>query len=149
MIPEEMFAKLYGMGVGMGSSPLKLKELWKERLKREFASGAVSSIASPVMKREKARGFWLMVNTELIVYGQTEPDAKLTVADQPVSLKPDGSFSLRFFLPDGKQVIPVVATSSDGEQVSYLLAVRGGRYNWYDLLSIGKEKAQTETSVRL
>ena len=117
MIPEEMFAKLYGMGVGMGSSPLKLKELWKERLKREFASGAVSSIASPVIKREKAKEFWLMVNTELIVYGQTEPDAKLTVGDQPVSLKPDGSFSLRFFLPDGKQVIPVVATSSDGEQV--------------------------------
>jgi hypothetical protein len=117
MIPEEMFAKLYGMGVGMGSSPLKLKELWKERLKREFASGAVSSIASPVIKREKAKEFWLMVNTELIIYGQTEPDAKLTVGDQPVNLKPDGSFSLRFFLPDGKQVIPVVATSSDGEQV--------------------------------
>jgi len=98
-------------------SPLKLKELWKERLKREFASGAVSSIASPVMKREKAKEFWLMVNTELILYGQTEPDAKLTVGDQPVNLKPDGSFSLRFFLPDGKHIIPVVATSSDGEQV--------------------------------
>lgn len=116
MVPEEMFAKLYGMGVGMGSSPLKLRELWKERLKREFASGAVSSIASPVRKRERAKGFWLMVNTELIVYGQTESDAKVTVGGQPVNLRPDGSFSLRFFLPDGKQVIPVVATSSDGEQ---------------------------------
>ena len=28
MVPEEMFTRLYGMGVGMGSSPLKLKRLF-------------------------------------------------------------------------------------------------------------------------
>lgn len=117
MIPEEMFTRLYGLGVGIGSSPLKLKELWKERLKSEFGSGsgALFSAFSPV-KKEKAKDFWLVVNTELIVYGSTEPDAKLTVKGQPVQLRQDGSFSLRFFLPDGKQVIPVVAVSSDGEQ---------------------------------
>jgi len=82
----------------------------------EVGSGALSSLASPV-KKPWPKGFWLTVNTELIVYGQTEADAKLTVGGRPVALRPDGSFSLRFFLPDGKQVIPVVATSSDGEQV--------------------------------
>ena len=116
MIPEDMFTRLYGMGVGMGSSPLKLKNLWEERLKREFASGALSSLASPV-KKEQPKEFWLAVNTELIVYGQTQTDAKLTVGGRAVELRPDGSFSLRFFLPDGKQVIPVIATSSDGKQV--------------------------------
>jgi len=116
MIPEDMFARLYGMGVGIGSSPLKLKRLWQERIKGEFGSGALSSLASPVRK-EKQKGFWLTVNTELIVYGQTQSDAKLTVQGRALNLRPDGSFSLRFFLPDGKQTIPVVATSSDGEQV--------------------------------
>ncbi len=53
MIPEDMFARLYGMGVGMGSSPLKLKKLWEERLKREFGSGALSSSANPA-KKEKS-----------------------------------------------------------------------------------------------
>jgi hypothetical protein len=53
MIPEDMFARLYGMGIGMGSSPLKLKKLWEERLKREFGSGALSS-SSPVKKEKPA-----------------------------------------------------------------------------------------------
>jgi hypothetical protein len=46
MIPEEMFRRLYGMGVGIGSSPLKLNQMWEERLKREFGSGALFSVSS-------------------------------------------------------------------------------------------------------
>ncbi|MFH1678466.1 MAG: DUF4912 domain-containing protein [Candidatus Omnitrophota bacterium] len=126
MIPDDMFSRLYGMGVGIGSSPLKLKKLAQKRFKSEFGSGALFSAFSPVKKRKdkgKGKGFWLVVNTELIVYGQTEPDAKLTVAGHPVELRPDGSFSLRFFLPDGKQTIPVIATSSDSEQVRRITPV--------------------------
>ena len=54
-----------------------------------------------------------MVNTELIVYGATEPDAKVTVSGKEIALRPDGTFSLRFSLPDGKQIIPVKAVSAD------------------------------------
>ena len=115
MIPEDLFARLYGMGVGFGSSPLKLKRLWQERLKRELGSGAVFSISSPMKKAQK-RGFWLAVNTELILYGATEPNATVTVQGQPVSLRPDGSFTLRFALPDGKQAMPVKAKSFSGSE---------------------------------
>lgn len=48
------------------------------------------------------------------MYGATEPDAKLTVQGKEIKLKQDGTFTLRFALPDGKQVIPVEATSKDG-----------------------------------
>jgi hypothetical protein len=57
--------------------------------------------------------FWLVVNTELIVYGATEPDAKVTIQGKPVRLNLDGTFSVRYSLPDGKQVIPVKAVSSN------------------------------------
>ena len=30
-----------------------------------------------------------------------------------IALRPDGTFSLRFSLPDGKQIIPVKAVSAD------------------------------------
>jgi len=118
MVPDDMFARLYGMGFGLGrSSPVG--KAWQERIRRELYSGVlaspgITSLASPVKKIPKVRKFWLIVNTELIVYGATEPDAKVRVQGKEIRLRPDGTFSLRFALPDGKQVIPVQATSSDG-----------------------------------
>lgn len=116
MVPEDMFARLYGMGFGFGkSSPGKG---WQERFKQALFSGVLASpgmasMASPVKKVPRERKFWLVVNTELIVYGATEADAKVTVQGREINLRPDGTFSLRFALPDGEQVIPVKAVSSD------------------------------------
>ena len=117
MIPEEMFARLYGMGFGFGrTSPVG--KAWQERMKQALFSGALASpgmasMASPVKKVPKQRKFWFWVNTELIVYGGTEPDAKVTVQGKEIPLRPDGTFSLRFALPDGKQVIPCKAVAAD------------------------------------
>ena len=117
MIPEEIFAKLYGLGFGFGqSSPVG--KAWQERIKKALFSGVLASpgmasMSSPVKKGPKQRKFWLMVDCELIVYGATEPDAAVTVQDRPIKLRPDGTFTLRFALPDGKQFIPVKAVSSD------------------------------------
>ena len=70
------------------------------------SSGAVPKPAGP------RPGFWFNVNAELVIYGATEPDAALTVAGRPVKLRPDGTFSLRFALPDGDYELPVVAVSA-------------------------------------
>ncbi|MCX7927741.1 MAG: DUF4912 domain-containing protein [Candidatus Omnitrophica bacterium] len=116
MVPEEMFGRLYGMGFGFGNtSPGKG---WQERLKQALFSGVlaspgITSAASPVRKPQKERAFWLVVDCELIVYGATEPDATVTVQGKPIKLRPDGTFTLRYYLPDGKQVIAVKAVSSD------------------------------------
>jgi hypothetical protein len=120
MVPEEMFARLYGMGFGLGrSSPVG--KVWQERIKRELFSGVlaspgISSVASPAKRIPRERKFWLVVNTELIVYGATEPDATVYVQGRQIKLRHDGTFTLRFALPDGKQVIPVKAISSDNEE---------------------------------
>ena len=114
MVPDELFSRLYTSSVGLGGSPVKLKKPWLELQKRAQGSGGVSSgFFSPVKKEKYKREFWLVVNTELIVYGATEPDAKVTVSGKEIALRPDGTFSLRFSLPDGKQIIPVKAVSAD------------------------------------
>lgn len=116
MIPDDMFARLYGMGFGLGrSSPIG--KAWQERVKKAFFSGVlaspgITSVASPVKKAQE-RKFWLWVDCELIVYGATEPDAKVAVQGKAINLRQDGTFTLRFALPNGKQVIPVKAVSSD------------------------------------
>ncbi len=120
MIPEEMFGRLYGMGFGVGqSSPVG--KAWQERVKKALFSGVLSSPgitsgASPVKKKGKSRSFWLVVDCELIVYGATEPDATVYVQGKKIKLRHDGTFTMRYGLPDGKQVIPVKAISSDNEE---------------------------------
>jgi uncharacterized protein len=78
------------------------------------AGSAVSSVSSPFGGAERSRGFWFNVNAELIIYGATEPDAKVTIDERPVKLRPDGSFSFRFSLPDGQYSLPAAAHSADG-----------------------------------
>ena len=116
MIPEDMFARLYGMGFGLGrSSPVG--KGWQERVKKELVSSpGVSSLASPVKKIPPEKKFWLRVNTELIVYGASDPNAKVYIQGKQIDLRRDGTFTLRFALPDGKQVIPVKAISADSTE---------------------------------
>ncbi len=115
MMPEDEYWKMFGLsgGFGVGKGSLEVREMFKKRLEEQITSGAISSAAS-FYRKPMERKFWLVVNTELIVYGATEPDATVTVQGKKIQLRPDGSFTLRYALSDGKQVIPVEATSKDG-----------------------------------
>lgn len=96
-----------------------MRERWEElvtlSLPTSNMGASSSSVSRPAAGQEsRVKGFWLKADTELIVYGATEPDARLTLQNQPVTLRPDGTFSLRFYLPDGEQEYPIHATSADG-----------------------------------
>ena len=77
-----------------------------------IASGPIAS--GPIAGGEQARGFWFNVNAELIIYGATEPDASVTIGGRKIRLRPDGTFSYRFALPDGKFDLPAIATNAAG-----------------------------------
>jgi hypothetical protein len=61
----------------------------------------------------KSRKFFFELGAELIVYGRTEPDAKVTHQGKDIPLRSDGTFTLRFALPDGKIPLDFTATSAD------------------------------------
>ena len=113
----EEYDKIYGLsgGLGIGMSSGEIRKQMRKKFEALISSGGVSSAAvSSFSKREeKKRGFFLIVDTELIVYGVTVPDAKLTIQGIEKKLNPDGTFSARFALPDGRQEIPVTARSAD------------------------------------
>jgi len=77
-----------------------------------WASGRNESGAGLVRRRS----FWLVADAELIVYGATEPDATLTIADQVVPLDQDGGFRVHVPFPNGQQSYPIRAVAADGEQ---------------------------------
>jgi len=113
---QEEYERMYALsgGFAIGSSSAEMRRMFEKRLQQEMASGALFSMMSPAYKKE--RGFWLHVDAELIIYGATEADANVTVQDKPIQLRPDGTFTLRFALPDGQQTIGVTATSADGKE---------------------------------
>ncbi|MBA4148249.1 MAG: DUF4912 domain-containing protein [Verrucomicrobia bacterium] len=79
------------------------------------SSISLASLSSPFGGVERRKGFWFNVNAELIIYGATEPDAAVTIGDRQIKLRPDGTFSYRFILPDGDYHLPAQATSVDGD----------------------------------
>jgi hypothetical protein len=64
----------------------------------------------------KPRTFFFEIGTELIVYGRTEPDAQVFLGDKNIPLRADGTFSLRFALPDAS-TIPLDFTAESSDQL--------------------------------
>lgn len=98
--------------IQMGS--FEISEWLRKRLLQEMGSAAVSSLFSPFgASWSGKRGFWMKVNAELIVYGATEPDAKVTIDGKEIKLRPDGTFSFHCAFPDGAYAMPIRAVAAD------------------------------------
>ncbi len=125
-LDPEQADRIYAMSGGFDptSSSLELKQLFEERLRRPMGSPSVTSFGSGAFQYGKQRTFNFQLDAELIVYGSTEPNAKVTLQGEPIKLRPDGTFTMRFSLPDSRQIIPAVAMSADGvEERTIVLAV--------------------------
>jgi uncharacterized protein len=94
----------------------ELKEVIEERLQRPIEDPVTAQFVQVSGAGERGRDFDFHVDTELIVHGVTHPDAQVTLRGEPVKIRSDGTFAVRFNLPDRRHVLPMVASSRDGEQ---------------------------------
>ncbi len=123
----EDFDRIYGMSGGyeMEAAQSDLKDVFEERLHRPMGSPMVTRFglgAGGVGRERDDLSF--EIDAELIVYGATDPNAHVTLKGEPINLESDGTFSMRFALPNRREVWPVVASSGDGvEQRTIVLAV--------------------------
>jgi hypothetical protein len=134
--------RIYAMSGGFDptASSLELKQLFEERLRRPMGSPAVTSFGSGAFLPGKMRKFWFQLDAELIVYGATEPNARVTLQGEPVKLRSDGTFTMRFSLPDSRQIIPATAASADGvEERTIVLAVERNTKQLEPLIHDGNE----------
>jgi len=106
---QRIYAELYGLQDLPDWTALSSLELVRD----------YEAVSSPIGGVQPKRGFWFSVDAELIVYGATSPDAQVTMGGRPIQLRPDGTFSLRFALPDGDHTLPLTATSADRQEVRY------------------------------
>ena len=99
-LPKGTFVKK----VLIGSSELPLMQGASEQLVQG---------ASEFLHKKIGDKFFFEIGTELIVYGRTEPDAELWLGNKKVKLRNDGTFGLRYFLPDGKIPLEFTAISKN------------------------------------
>jgi hypothetical protein len=122
----ENFDKIYAMSGGYDETGTsgELQELFEERLRRPMGSPMTTRYGAGLNGFAKKPEFHFEVDAELIVYGTTKPDAHVTLQGEPVRVRPDGTFTVRYSMPNCRQVIPAVACSVDGmEQRTIVLAV--------------------------
>lgn len=115
MLIKEDFEKLMKFsGLDkLGASSAEALKMLTQRLESVLAVSSKGGSGVGAIKPEKKRGFWLVADAELIVYGATESDALLSIQGKPVKLREDGTFTLRFAFPDGELPIPIKAMSAD------------------------------------
>ncbi len=118
--------KIYAMSGGFSTeSSSDLQELFEERLRRPMGSGSNNRFGAAVdglLPRDRRLRFH--VDAEIVIHGQTQNDAVVTMQGEPLKLRPDGTFSVRLDMPNRRQVIPIIASTKDGvEQRTIVLAV--------------------------
>jgi len=107
--------RIYAMSGGFSpeNNSTELQELFEERLQRPMAAPRTRAIGPDAA----ARGdFQLEVDAEVVVYGVTQPDARVTLQGEPVKVQSDGTFRVRVDLPNKRQVLPIVASTADGRR---------------------------------
>jgi hypothetical protein len=122
------FERIYSQSGGYngdGNGSVELQEVFEERLRRPMGASLISRCGPGVDGLlANRRGFHFEIDAELIVFGQTQPDARVTLQGEPIKLRNDGTFTVRYAMPNSRQVIPAVAQSSNGlEQRTVVLAV--------------------------
>jgi hypothetical protein len=117
--------RIAAMSTGFESaSHPELKALFEERLRRPLGAPREAAFGTGATLPGNLKKFFFEIDAKLIVLGRTDPNAHLTLGNDPVDLHPDGTFVMSFSLPDSRQIIPAVATSADGvEERTIVLAV--------------------------
>lgn len=103
----------------------ELQRLFEERLRRPMGSPMITKYGvGAEAALQPQDDFSFEVDTEMIVYGSTQPDAHVMLGGEPVKIRPDGTFTIRLSMQDGRKVMPVVSCSGDGtRQQTIILAV--------------------------
>jgi len=117
--------RIMAMSTGFeSSSHPELKAVYEERLRRPLGAPKETAFGTGATPPGSLKKFFFDIDAKLIVFGRTDPTAHLTLGNDPIDLAANGTFLMEFSLPDSRQIIPAVATSSDGvEERTIVLAV--------------------------
>lgn len=80
---------------------------------RSVLLGGSSAYMGGASELQSRNDFLFDLNTELVVYGRTEPGADVWMGTQKINIREDGTFSLRLALPEGAVPLDFTARTLD------------------------------------
>ena len=119
--------RIFKLSGGLEGNNRELKEVFEKKLQRPMSASLLSRFRASQQgagSEKTRRNFDFHVAVDIIIHGRTDPSVQVSIRNEPISVAADGSFSVRFSLPEKRHVFPIDAEGSDGvETQRVILAV--------------------------
>ena len=110
--------RVFKLSAGEGNSQ-ELKEVMEEQLGRPMSPQLLSRyrVAKQGIVEKPRRNFHFGVEVDVIVHGKADPNVQVTIRNEPVTVNADGTFAIRFALPEKRHLFSIEAEGSDGVEM--------------------------------
>ncbi|MGL4593338.1 MAG: DUF4912 domain-containing protein [Thermoguttaceae bacterium] len=103
-----------------GSSQSELRRVFEEQLGRSMSAPLLSQYRASqqgISHIKSKRNFLFDVNADLLIHGKTDPNVQVTIRNEPIDVAEDGTFCVRFSLPEKRHIFPMEAEGSDNVEM--------------------------------
>ena len=101
----------------------ELKEVMEEQLGRPMSPQLLSRyrVAKQGSVEKTRRNFRFDTDVDVIIHGKTDSNVQVTIRNEPVTVNDDGTFAVRFALPEKRHLFPIEAEGSDGVEMQRVI----------------------------
>jgi hypothetical protein len=101
----------------------ELREVMEEQLGRPMSSQLLSRyrVAKQGNTEKPRRNFRFDADVDVIVHGKADSNVQVTIRNEPVTVSEDGTFAVRFALPEKRHLFPIEAEGSDGVEMQRVI----------------------------
>jgi len=105
------------------SNSQELKTVMEEQLGRPMSPQLLSRYRAAKQGNidKPRRNFRFGVDVDVIIHGKADPNVQVSIRNEPVPVEPDGTFRVRFALPEKRHLFPVEAEGSDGVEMQRVI----------------------------
>lgn len=120
-----------------------LSKKWASKVHSLFAVDSVENENLENNVKDAFVEYPFRIETEMVIYGSTSPDSRVTVDQEWVAVQPDGTFMLRIDIPEqGKQVMTIDSINRKESRKMILSLERTTTFLKPQKLDTGKKKKQ-------
>ena len=101
----------------------ELKEVMEEQLGRPMSPQLLSRyrVAKQGSIDKPRRNFRFAAEVDVIIHGKADPNVQVTIKNEPVVVNADGTYAVRFALPEKRHLYSIEAEGSDGVEMQRVI----------------------------